>query len=191
MVKSKLARMANGKVLVGLLIAGLAFLPVFQYRNQKLKALAEKGAFSEEDSPTLDSDRSYDATIAHELFRKLGHEGRQLYAWTEITLDLIFPIIYSLFLSLLIIYIFQKFSNAKSPLSLAMLPFIAMAFDYGENILIAVMLFAYPQKHSVLALVASLFTKLKWGFIVLSFGTILFGLIFLVVKLLSKQAKTH
>jgi hypothetical protein len=176
MATSKLARMANGKVLIVLFIAALLFQLIFECRNRTLTA------YSGEPQPTLDSDVCYGPQKAHELFGKLGDRGRQLYAWTEITVDLIFPIIYSFFLSLLIIYIFQKSSSNKSLQSLAILPFVAMLFDYGENTLIAFMLFAYPQKYFAVAWVASLFTKLKWILLAVSFAAILFGLIRLVIK---------
>lgn len=186
MAKSALARIANGKVLILLFSAGLLFLLfVFPYRNTTLKIL------SGHECPTLDSNIHYGATEAYKLFGQLTYEGRQLYAWSEITADLIFPIIYVLFLSLLIVYIFQKCSLNKPQQFLAMLPFLMFLFDYGENILIAIMLFDYPQEHTAVAEVASVFTKLKWSFFVLSLGAILFGLTCLVIKSVRKIGKAH
>jgi hypothetical protein len=175
MINNKLARMAKAKVLIGLFIAALPFLGFFQYREMTLKH------FSNECRSTLDSNISYTSEDAYELFGKLK-EGRKLYAWTEITVDIIFPIIYSLFLSLLIIYISQRCLINKSPQFLAILPFIAMLFDYGEHVLIAFMLFNYPQEHLALASIASLFTKLKLGLLVISFLAILFGLACLMIQ---------
>jgi len=176
----KLAQMANGKVLIVLLVAGLIFQFIFQYRNNTLKT------YSGEDKPTLDSNLCYDSKSAYALFTKLKDPGRKLYAWTEITVDLIFPIIYAFFLSLLIIYLFQKCSINTSEQFVVMLPFIAMLFDYGENILIAVMLFAYPQEHPALVSIASVFTKLKWSCVSVSFVAILFGLACLAITSVRK-----
>jgi hypothetical protein len=185
--------MASGKVLIALSIAALAFMRFFTYRNATLTF------FSENKSSTLDSDCSYNSETAYELIRRLdvpcGKPGawicREFYAWTEITADLVFPIIYSLLLSLLIIYIFQKFANSESWQTLAMLPLIAMLFDYCENVLIAFMLFAYPTKYLVVASVASVLTKLKLSFIVVSGAAILFGLVCLATKSLNRGSKAH
>jgi hypothetical protein len=146
---------------------------------------------SGEKKPTLDSNISYGAREAHALFGKLKDEGRQFYACSEITADLIFPIIYSLFLSLLIIYIFQKCSLNKALQFVAMLPLLALLFDYIENILFAFMLFDYPQERTAFAEVASVSTKLKWTFLAVSAGAILFGLTCLVIKSVRKIGKAH
>lgn len=182
-IHNKLAQMANGKVLVVLLIVGLIFLFIFRYRDNALKTYSGK----KDEEHTLDSNICYDSKYAYALFDKLEDRGRKLYAWTEITVDLIFPIIYAAFLSLFIIHLFQKCSINTSQQFVVMLPFIAMLFDYGENILIAIMLFAYPHEYPALASIASVFTKLKWSFVAVSSGAILYGLACLAIKFVTKQ----
>jgi len=172
---NKLARLAKAKVLIALFLVAIPFNIFFRYREKTLKD------FSKECTPTLDSNTSYKSKDAYELFGKLDG-GRELYAWTEITVDIIFPIIYSFFLSLLIIYIFQRCFTRKSLQYLALLPFIAMLFDYGENVLIAFMLFKYPAEYLGLASIASLFTKMKWSFLLISFLAILVGLACLMIQ---------
>lgn len=183
---SKLSRMANGKVLICLSLAALPFiLFIFPYRTKELKAT------SGESNPTLDSDFFYTPREAYELFGKLKPSGRRLYLWTEITADLIYPVIYSLLLSLLIIYIFRKFSGIKLQQALATLPLTAMLFDYCENVLIAIMLFAYPQERLGTAYAAGLFTKLKWIFVSASLAAILFGLVYVAFRSRSKGGKDN
>lgn len=133
------------------------------------------------DRTTLDFDRSYTARDAYELFCELQERGRQVYAWTEITVDMIYPIIYSSFLSLLIICIFQKAAINKSLHLLALLPFVVMLFDYCENCLIAFMLFAYPRPHMTLASIASWVTKLKLSLLALCGVAVVLGLTWLVI----------
>lgn len=173
----KLVQVANGKVLIALFLVSLPFQVFFEWRKRYLRT------FSKMARTTLDFDPSYTSTDAYELFSKLEQRGRKVYAWTEITVDMIYPIIYSFFLSLLIIYIFQKCSINKSLLFLAVLPFIVMLFDYCENSLIAFMLFAHPQKYLTLASVASWFTKLKLSFLALCLLAVVFGLTCVVIKL--------
>lgn len=187
MTTSKLARIATSKVLILLFLVALPFTAfVFPYRNTTLSILSGR------EKPTLDSDVHYDATYAYDLFCSLTDKGRRLYAWSEITADLIFPIIYSFFLSLLIIYIFQKTSFTKPQQFLAMLPFLMLLFDYGENTLIAFMLFDYPDRHTALAQVASVCTKLKWSLLVVSLAAILFGLTCLMIQFVERRSgKAH
>ena len=183
MVKNKLARIANGRILILLFLAALPFLAfVFPYRNTALSIVSGR------EKPTLDSDVHYDATYAYDLFGSLEKKGRRLYAWSEITADLIFPLIYAFFLSLLIIYIFERTSFTKPQQFLAMLPFLMLLFDYGENILIAFMLFDYPERHNAIAQVASVFTKLKWSLFGLSFAVILFGLTCLTIQFVERRS---
>jgi len=172
---NKLARLARAKVLIALFLVAIPFNVFFRYREKTLKDL------SKECTPTLDSNTSYEPEDAYDLFGKL-EGGREFYAWTEITVDIVFPILYSFFLSLLIIYIFQRCFAGKSPQYLALLPFIAMLFDYGENVLIAFMLFKYPAKYLELASIASVFTKLKWIFLIVSLVAILVGLARLMIQ---------
>lgn len=180
---NKLAQMANGKVVIALFIAVLIFFLIFRCRDNALKTYSGE----KKERLTLDSNVCYDAKYARALFDKLTPPGRKLYAWTEITVDLIFPIIYAAFLSLFIVYLFQKCSINTSEQFVVMLPFIALLFDYGENILIAIMLFAYPQEYPGLASIASAFTKLKWSFLAVSSGAILYGLACLAIKIVTKQ----
>ncbi len=175
-ITDKLAQMANGKVLIALVLVSLPFTVLFEWRKRYLRT------FSHMERTTLDFS-SYTAKDAYELFSKLQERGRQVYAWTEITVDMIYPIIYACFLSLLTIYIFQKCSMNKSLHLLALLPFIVMLFDYCENSLIAFMLFAYPREHLTLASIASSFTKLKLSLLVVCGVAVIFGLICLVIKL--------
>lgn len=181
---NKLARMAKAKVLIALFIATIPFLLFFTYRETALQDL------SHECSPTLDPNLFYTSEDAYELFGKLEQRGRKLYAWTAITVDMVFPIIYSFFLSLLTIYIYQRCLIKKSPHFLPILPFIAMLFDYGENVLIAFMLFNYPQEHTALASIASLFTKLKLGFLIISYLAIFIGLACLMIQSDRKREQT-
>src|SRR6185295_8815216 len=101
-MQNKLSRMATGKVLIVLFVVGLLFQFIFQYRNNTLKD------YSKLEMPTLDSNVCYDSKTAYELFPKLTDPGRKIYAWTEITVDVVFPIIYAFLLSLLILYLFKK-----------------------------------------------------------------------------------
>jgi hypothetical protein len=191
MADSKFLRMANGKVLIPLFIVVFLFgWFTFAWRNETLKTLS--GNFTlENGKPTLDSDCFYTAEKAYDLFNKLGDDGRLFYAWTEITLDLIFPVLYTLFLSLLLIFIFRKLSNFKFQRALVLLPLMAMLFDFCENALIAFLLFAYPKKYIWIAVVASLSTKLKWIFVFASLAAIFYGLIRLVIRYLGKGGKAN
>jgi len=99
----------------------------------------------------------YSPQYAETLLVSLGSEGRMIYLINQIPLDFIYPGLMGLtgvlFLKLLI-------KNGKLQL-LILLPILTALFDYLENILIALMLFTFPNFNSTVAASSSIFTILK------------------------------
>src|SRR5262249_21924197 len=89
----------------------------------------------------LDSQRWYSPRQAHELLKNLGEEGRQLYAITEVTLDLIFPVVYAaLFAGLL-----GNLYRARVVRRLAPVPLLAAAADWCENVCAALLAWTFTE----------------------------------------------
>jgi len=115
---------------------------------------------------------AYDSTQLLLFLSPLGDEGRVFYAITQLSLDMVFPIVYALFgVGLLI-----RFSSGPGNGVLA-LPFFAAVCDFVENTLLTLMaleklpieFFAFP---------AAVATEAKFGFI---FATLLV-LVFEMIK---------
>jgi hypothetical protein len=100
-------------------------------------------------------------------------------------LDLIFPLIYFLFLSTSIFY-FKKINILKYNFFL-FLPLLGAIFDYLENLFIFSMIKIYPNQFNVLAFFTSYISFIKFIFLGLSFLLILILIIFYFYKKLKKQ----
>ena len=116
------------------------------------------------EDPVLDGRMfGYSTQEASDVLMGLGSPGRKFYAITELTLDLMFPVVYSMCLSLFILWGTQQVLATRSRgHALAFLPIAVLFLDYAENGLIIVMLIGFPET-LVIAPVASMVTTAKWG----------------------------
>ena len=112
-----------------------------------------------------------------------GVDGRPFYATIELTADIIYPIVYTFFFSLLMTYLLQRAFRKDSKLQrLNVLPFGAWAFDLLENICILTLLFSFPAQSPLVAGAMSLFNGIKWLFAGASLVMILVAFVTWVFK---------
>jgi hypothetical protein len=132
---------------------------IFPARTRRLSALSGLP------NPTLDARPGYTAQEAFSLAGALGPQGRQLYALSEVTADLVFPVLYNLLTGLLLALVVPKaFPNASLRLreTLPRLPILTAIADYLENAGIVTLLMVYPSQPTALAWVTSGFTLTKY-----------------------------
>jgi hypothetical protein len=99
--------------------------------------------------------------------------------------DSIFPLTLALSLIIAMTYfIGNLFSNVKFMQILVILPLMAAAFDYTENIIIISQLLAYPGISSQLITISSWLTGLKFLFLFISASILI---IFLIVYMVQKR----
>lgn len=131
----------------------------------------------------------YTPEKAFEMMEKYGEEGRSIYMRIELTADLIYPIIYTLFFGLLISWLFQRGFNPESPMQKwNVMPMGAWFFDLLENLGIVAMLSMYPAQPAMLAWLTMIVGSIKWGFAIVSIGLILIGLVRALMNGFRKQA---
>jgi hypothetical protein len=106
--------------------------------------------------------RGYTPEDVGTFLSRLRPAARQLYAWTELTLDVVFPLIYAALLSRLI----ARTTPPGIGRYALWLPFVAAGADYVENGLLACMTWNSCALDS--ARFASIFTRGKWLVIALS-----------------------
>ncbi len=177
-----LDRLANWRaVLVIFLIAVVVFnLGLFPWRSARLKDLARQ------DIGIVDTMFAYTPDQVYQKIPAYGVQGRQLYALTELTIDLVYPALYNLFLILTMTLVFrQAFPGQSAWQKLRYLPFAVWASDYAENICIAILLLSYSQRLNALAWVASFFTTTKWSVGIASLGLVVMGLVVWLIKRIS------
>lgn len=120
----------------------------------------------------------YTPEKAFNMIDQYGVAGRAIYWKIELSADIIYPIIYALFLGLLISWLFQRGFQSDSPMQKwNVMPVGAWLFDLLENVGIVSMLFMYPSKPASLAWITMFIGLIKWAFAFLSIGLALVGFV--------------
>jgi len=121
------------------------------------------------------SPSGYSYQHAVSLLEELGNEGRQIYLSRQLPLDFIYPGLFAVSYTLMLIWLFSKSVRDTSRIFyLAFIPALGGLFDYLENIYIIRMINSFPDLSAGLVQIASAFTLLKS-----IFTTIFFLLLFL------------
>ena len=88
----------------------------------------------------------YDFNYVNKLFNALGEIGRETYLTKQIPVDMVYPLLFGISYSLVFAYFLNKLDKLKTWLAyLCLLPFLAGAMDYAENIGIIALLNSYPE----------------------------------------------
>ena len=124
----------------------------------------------------------YTPQKAFQMIASYGEAGRAAYRTFALTIDVLYPLVYTLFFCLFISFLFQRGEVKLNRLQrLNVIPLGAGFFDLLENLSIVAMLSVYPEQSVFLAWLATTFTMLKWIFVGLSFFLISVG-ISLIIK---------
>ena len=165
-----LNRMANWKTLVFLLLLYISF-PSYWFKNAEttINKLAGKPV------GPIDLTFGFNPTRTLQMVADYGPEARAYYARTELTTDLIYPIVYSFLLAVILTMLFRN--KPYKPFAwVTLLPFASLVFDYLENATIVTMLNTYPNQSVSMAVPCEVFKLLKWLSFGLTIGFILYGL---------------
>ena len=130
------------------------------------------------DTPSPDLSFYYTAADLYRMAEAYGEEGRQLYVKTRYTFDLVWPLVYTMFLITGLSWGTRKAFAVGSPWLLAnLVPVLGAFFDYLENVSTSVVMFRYPAQTKVVDGIATVFTMMKWVFVGLSFVLLLIGMV--------------
>ena len=125
------------------------------------------------DGKPLDLYLSYSPDQAYEYLSGLGAKGRMAYARMELTTDLLFPVVYSLALTVALVIAARRVLPPDSRLQyLRFFPLLIVIADWGENLSLVVVIRGFPDQLDAIATAASLFTSLKWTFLILAVMTL-------------------
>lgn len=133
--------------------------------NQASEAEAVSGGAGSPDlSIYYSPDQLYDIAEAY------GEDGRMAYVRARFTFDLIWPLVYMVFLGTAISWLSQRALAQECPLQrMNLLPLLAAAFDYLENVATSVVMLRYPDFTPILDVLAGVFTSAKWVTLMVSF----------------------
>jgi len=148
--------MTGKKVLLLFLLTNLV------YAFMILRTIPKVTAFSEGMRLLDMMPMGYDLDYINTLFETLGEEGRNVYLYNQIPVDMLYPFLFAISYSLLIAYFLKKIDKYNSALfHLCWLPIIAGIADYMENFGIILMLNSYPKLISSLTILTNIFTLVK------------------------------
>jgi hypothetical protein len=154
-----LEQLARWKVILLLLVLYLGFsLFLFPFYQGQIDEIAG------EPLKALDLRMQYSFEDAQTLLEKMQPEGRSIAQLISGRVDMVYPIVYGLFLLLLITRLAAKL-KFRPKAWLLLTPVLAMLFDYLENIQVLRMLRQYPDISSELVRFSSLMSSLKWLFV--------------------------
>ena len=122
--------------------------------------------------------KGYTAEEAIGVLNYYGEEGRRLYRLLDLTIDLVFPLLYS---SMFAVAIAGGFTATRWLRPLVFLPFVAALFDYGENFSVVTMINRYPHLEGVVGM-ASFCTRMKCALLALCFVLAVISGITLLVR---------
>lgn len=133
------------------------------------------------------SPAGYSAEYASRLLEAIGTGGRASYLSIQLPLDFIYPGLFAITYTLLLVWLFRKsFDDSAKIFYISLVPVFAGFFDYLENIGIIAMLSSFPDISHRIVKVASMFTVLKSGFTIIFYILLIAGLIFLAVGKIKK-----
>lgn len=130
------------------------------------------------DAGSPDMSFYYSAEDLYQMAEAYGEQGRGAYIRARFTFDLIWPLVYTLFLATAISWLFSKAFVPDSRWQRANLaPVLGALFDYLENISTSLVMGRYPAQTAVVDVLASVFTALKWVFLGGSFALLFAGIV--------------
>jgi hypothetical protein len=143
-----------------------------------------------EDLGSPDLSLFYTPQDLYKMAEAYGDEGREAYIQARFTFDLIFPIIYTLFLTTAISWLFVRAISPYSWLRITnIVPVLGMIFDYLENLSTSIVMVRYPAQTAVIDSLASVFTLLKWVFIAGAFVLFVVGIVLAVSRWVNRRSR--
>lgn len=181
----KLARLATKPRIITLFIlAHLVLLLMMLFTFPRINAQLGTEAFDLKAT-------GYTVEEATAMLQNLDQETIDLYLFPQLfLLDVLYPLLLALLLSALIIRLsgLIKLSTDHGFSNIYLLPFLAMLLDYGENILIALMITnPNPVSESIIK-TSGLFTQLKSGTTTLCWLVVI---VLFVVWLVRRKTLVH
>lgn len=177
-----LYKVSSGLVTLLSLIVFIGFTVVALPRQ------AEETARSVGDADSPDMSFIYSSEDLYDMAQAYGDDGRSAYIRARFTFDILWPIVYTLFLCTSMSWTFQKaFTPQSSWWRVNLLPLFSAMFDYLENIAASIVMYRYPLRTPLVDILAPIFTFVKWISISGAFLLLLLGVLVLVWQFVRKS----
>lgn len=170
-------------------LAALAIFLVFT--ALALPAQAAEMERSTHGAGSPDTSFLYSPRDLYRMAEAYGPAGRAVYIRIRFTFDLLWPVVYTLFLVTAVSWLLRRAFPASGGLQrLNLVPVGGMLFDYLENLCAALVMGRYPADTPVIDMLAPVFTFLKWLFIGGSFVLLLAASALAIGRRLQKTSST-
>ena len=162
---------SNGWVALSILIIFLLFT-AFILPGQSSRAASNTGS-----AKSPDMSLYYTAGELYQMAEAYGEEGREAYVKARFTFDLVWPLVYMIFLSTEISWVYGKtFAPDSSWQLMNLIPIFGAVCDYLENISTSLIMIAFPKQVPVVDMLAGVFTVVKWMLVGGSFLLLIAGI---------------
>ena len=171
-----LNRIANWKTLLLLLVIDAGFAAYWLPNAEAtINRLAGKPL------GPIDLTMGFDPARTLQMVADYGPAARAYYRQMELTLDVIYPLVYSLLFAVVLTLLFRH--KPYKPFGwVTLLPLVGWGFDYLENAAIVGLLTTYPAQSTALAVVCEVAKSGKWLSFALVVGFSLYGLFRLIMS---------
>jgi hypothetical protein len=181
-----LGRLSRGWVALGALLIFLLFSAL---------VLPQQATVAEQETGSADSpDTSffYTPRDLYQMAEAYGPQGREAYVRARFTFDLVWPLVYTLFLVTAISWVFGRAFSPGSRWQRANLaPLLGALFDYLENLSTSLVMLRYPDQTPVVDLLAPLFTLSKWSLLAVSFLLLSGGLVVATWRWMARRGQAQ
>tara|TARA_R110000868_G_scaffold108065_6_gene295415 strand:+ start:39375 stop:39935 length:561 start_codon:yes stop_codon:yes gene_type:complete len=104
----------------------------------------------------------YNSEYIKNLFSTLGEEGRSVYLFNQIPIDMVYPGLFAISYCLVMAFFLEKIQKLDTVyFYLTLLPIVAGIADYSENFGIIAMLNNYPDTSELSMALTNIFTIVK------------------------------
>lgn len=176
--EERMNKTVNGKTVLFLLIVTNAVY-VYMLLVSIPKVIGFSGGLKIPDMmPT-----GYEPEYIIPLLEKLGEQGRNVYLYQQIPVDLCYPFLFGITYCMTILYLLQKLQKLNhETFYLCLLPVMGGIFDYLENFGIIQMLSSFPEISIAFIKLSAFFTVFKSMLSSISFVVIIVLLLMLLRK---------
>lgn len=171
-----LARRSTGRV------AAVAAALFVVFTGLVLPAQAARARAYAGPAGTPDTSFLYSAADLYRMAEAYGPAGRTAYLQARFTFDLVWPVVYTVFLVTAISWLIRRAGGERTWLRANLVPLVGMGFDYLENVGAALVIGRYPAPTPVADVVTPMFTLLKWVFVNGSFLIVIGAAVVLLLQ---------
>ena len=139
------------------------------------------------DSPDLSF--YYTKDDLYRMANDYGEQGRIKYIQQRFSFDIIWPVVYGLFLVTAISWLSsQSFIDSRIALYGNLIPLLGVIFDFLENLSTSLVIYRFPSRTSIVDTLAPIITTTKWIFIASSFIILMvYFIVWMTTKLRGSQ----